>query len=144
MSEDTPKTPINWQKAAGLEQEPKPKKLDNIARYFPTWSEIASGAFFILMGLSAWTGGGIGIRGAADADPVWISLKSLPEWMGVVLIWFGVDSIFLKSRGTPWIFRKVVAPVIEAILKATIGEERMARWEERLERWATSKDKEEQ
>lgn len=144
MVNGVPETPKDWQKAAGLAQEPEPKKLDKLFKYLPTWSDIGTGVFFIFMGLTAWTGGGMGIRTAADVEPIWITLEHIPEWIAGVLIWIGVDALFLKGKGTPWFWRKIGMPVAETILKATAGEERMARWEEKMDRWFTTKDEEEQ
>jgi len=130
----------NWTKAAGLEEEPKPKKLlDNIANHMPTPTEIGTGLVFILIGLAAWNGGAIGIKGTVDADPTWINLEFLPKWICVLVIWLGVDSLLCKGRVTPWFLTKYAQPTIEAVLKATIGEDRLKSLSKSL-----SKDKKEE
>lgn len=122
----------SWAERAGLVEKPKPKLLDNLVKYVPTWSDIGTGILFIFVGLTAWTGGGIGLKMAPNAEPVWISLGALPSWIGMILILFGVDALIFKGRATPWLVRKYVNPVITAILKATAGEDRVKRWNDRL------------
>lgn len=138
MTNGAPKT-IDWEKAAGLKKEPKLKLLDNIVKHMPTISDMGVGLILIFFGLTAWTGGGIGIRGAVDAEPTWISLASLPRWACVFMVWFGVDSLLFKGRVTPWFTRRYVTPAIESVLKATIGEDRLESWSKKL-----GKKKEEQ
>ena len=133
----------DWEKAAGLKEKPKLKLSDNIAKYAPTWSDIGTGILFIFMGFTAWTGGAIGILVSEGADPTWISLSGIPRWIGMVLILLGADSLVFKGRAIPWLMNKYITPGIEAVLKATLGEERLERLSEKLDK-RLNKDKKEE
>ena len=128
------KTPADWQEAAGLSEKPRLKLLDNIAKHVPTPSEIGVGLVFIFIGMTAWTGGAIGVRGTVDADPTWVTLEHFPKWVCVLVIWLGIDALFCKGRVTPWLLTKYVQPAVEAVLKATVGEERLERLRKRLDK----------
>ena len=126
-------TDRDWAVEAGLKEEPKPKRFDNWARYIPTLSELASGAFIIGLGLLALRGGGFAIQVGPDTEPIWILENyTLPSIVCGLLIYIGIDTAVFKGKATPWIFWKLVAPVLKVILKATIGEDRLKAWEEKL------------
>lgn len=123
---------MDWALEAGLKEKPKPKRLDNIAKHMPTISDLGVGLILIFVGFTAWTGGGIGIRATADSEPAWTTLASLPKWICVFVVWFGIDSMIFKGRATPWFLRKYVQPVIVAVLEAIVGEERLESWRKKL------------
>lgn len=130
----------DWEAEAGLKKEPKPKKLDNWAKYIPTLSEMASGLFAIILGALALRGGGFAIQLSPDSEPIWVLQNyTLPSVVCWGLIWIGIDIAILKGRATNWIFRRFVAPAFEVILKATIGEEKLKAWDEKLKGRMTQK-----
>lgn len=133
LSKMSMKTDRDWAIAAGLKEEPKPKRFDNWARYIPTLSELASGAFLIGLGLLALRGGGFAIQVSPNADPIWVLQNyTLPSVVCGLIIYMGIDIAVFRSRATPWIFRGFVAPVLKVILSATIGEDRLKAWEKNL------------
>lgn len=133
---------IDWEKAAGLKEEQKPRLLDNIAKHMPGWNDIGLGILCLALAFTAWNGGGIGIQMAPDVDPVWVSLGGLPKWMIVLLIWFGVDSIVFKGRASPWLLNKYVLPRVDGVLKAVMGEERYERLKKKLDKLSKKEEQE--
>lgn len=127
----------DWEVEAGLKEEPKPKKLDQWTRYIPSLSELASGVFFISLGLLALRGGGFAIQTNPDSEPIWILQNyTLPGVVCWLLVWIGIDTAAFKGRATAWIFMKFIVPVLEAVAKATFGEEKLNAWKGKVERVA--------
>ena len=130
----------DWELEAGLKKEkPAGKKfLAKWAKEMPTLVHVTAGSVLILLGMTALTGGGIAIQATSESKPVWANLGALSDWICWFIIWIGFDMMIFKERATPWLLSKFVQPVIKAVLRSTISEERYKVLEEKLEREANA------
>ena len=137
-------TEKDWEVEAGLKQpeEKSFKKVKYWTKQMPTIANFGTGGLMMLLGLTAQTGGGLAIKIAADSEPTWISLEGLPTWICWFIVWLGFDEMVFRGRATNWLIKKYAQPIIEVILKSTVGEEKLKAWEEKLERKFGKKEEE--
>lgn len=89
-----------------------------------------SGLILILLGLIVIGHGQIGIQATPTSEVHWITeFATLPSWIGWMFIWFGFDSFF-GGKLTRALSNRVLTPIV----KAVVGEERLARLQAKLEK----------
>ncbi len=89
----------------------------------------------VLLGLLIISGGRIGIQATPESEIKWLEVfADMDKWLGWALIWLAADDMLFKGKATIFLLSKTIAPVVETVLKAILGEDQFSRLVKRFQK----------
>lgn len=103
--------------------------------YMEYMMHFIAGMFILILGVTAITGGGISIQATAESEPKLIDIGTFPAWILWLFVWTGFDTALFRGKLTNLVtsgLSKAIAPVFRTLGEATIGEEKLSAWEQKI------------